>query len=247
MEKIKKVGTSLEDLLSLTQPSIQEKKDEVEVFSQDMALKIIPIEKFALEKLFMVAEETTTVCKRDLESYAYLMGDEETGVVKDILIPKQRVSGAYVSINEVHVLEIKQFIEEYQKNKKIRLSVLGWGHSHANMSVFFSGTDNNNQKTIFTGTSNYKYLPESPNTRVKYCYGMTVNLRRQTYGEITTQFPDTSLHTIQSNFNIIGDYPKDWDEGALRKNIRNELEDKVLNKNQAFGARSWDNSYSSSD
>jgi hypothetical protein len=126
------------------------------------------------------------------------------------------------------MIEVSYALKELNMNKII----LGWNHSLCDFGVFFSGTDDANQENIFKETTNYAILPYiEKGIQVKFVYGMTVNVKQEVYGEITTQMPCGAVLNRKSvEIEIIGDLPEDWDEETMRKIIRNELKLRVKMK-----------------
>ncbi|MFX1253442.1 MAG: hypothetical protein ACFFCZ_17670 [Promethearchaeota archaeon] len=145
------------------------------------ALRIIPITRSAIEKTFILAQRISHLLKSHVEVYCFLLGDKE-GIVRDILIPPQEVHHSFVEIPEEALEEVALSVREIQPNYQI----LGWAHSHANFSVFSSGTDDQNHRTILNQTLNLKVVN---GIELKYAYGITVNEAREVYPVIITQYP----------------------------------------------------------
>ncbi|MFX1532749.1 MAG: hypothetical protein ACFFDI_00795 [Promethearchaeota archaeon] len=145
------------------------------------ALRVIPITRRAIEKTFILAQRISHLMKSHVEVYCFLLGDKE-GVVRDILIPPQEVYHSFVEIPEEALEAVALSVKEIEPNYQI----LGWAHSHANFSVFSSGTDDQNHRTILNQTLNLKTVN---GIELKYAYGITVNEAREVYPVIITQYP----------------------------------------------------------
>lgn len=143
----------------------------------------IKITENALKMLFSMAKQMKHVFGKDYEVYAFLVGNDD--IVTDILIPPQTVSYTHISISPNDLMQLVEPIEKYN------LKILGWGHSHCDFSVFFSNTDDENQMRILNETENYKEFTTDDGhiIKMKFAYGVTVNINGEVYGEVTTQFP----------------------------------------------------------
>ena len=157
-------------------------------------LKVLRISKFAFDKMIYVAREAFKVKKSAVESYWILVGDK---YVQDILIPEQSVSHGYVSVPIEGIMKISMYIRE---NK---LKIMGWGHSHADFSVFFSGTDRGNQITVFNETVNY--ILNSRGELIKYCYGSTYNIHANVYAVLSYQREKGEVKSVEIGHEIIDD------------------------------------------
>ena len=181
-------------------------------------IKSIPITRYALQKLFILAEEIVKLFHYPVEVYCLVFGTDS--LIEDFIIPKQSSSSAFVHINSRALLELSTEIRE--KN----LIILGWAHSHANMGVFFSGTDDKNQATLLSETSNYMQLD---NTQVKYVYGMTVNIRHDYFGVVSTQYPCGRIEHREAKIQITESGLLEWDESTIRSEIGQDLKEKIEN------------------
>ncbi|MFX0061032.1 MAG: hypothetical protein ACFFC7_02520 [Candidatus Hermodarchaeota archaeon] len=165
--------------------SLWSPKDNITTIQQSKscpaALRIIPITRRAIEKTFILAQRISHLMKRHVEVYCFLLGDKE-GVVRDILIPPQEVYHSFVEIPEEALEAVALSVNKIDSNYQ----VLGWAHSHANFSVFSSGTDDQNHRTILNQTLNLKVVN---GIELKYAYGITVNEAREVYPVIITQYP----------------------------------------------------------
>ena len=88
----------------------------------------------------------------------------------------------YASIN----IDLEKMMHARQEIRAQKLNIIGWGHSHADFSVFSSGTDDENHKTLLHETSNYT---EINGIRIKYMLAMTVNMKEDVYGVTMTHYP----------------------------------------------------------
>ncbi|MHA1744500.1 MAG: hypothetical protein ACTSWW_00785 [Promethearchaeota archaeon] len=216
------VGDSLENVLS--PPPLSSEESNIPLLPEPFPLSIIRITQVALEKLYLLAQEVFEVLHQPLEVYALCFGED--GIISDILIPQQYVSFASIHIHSDNILALIPEIQE--KN----LPILGWAHSHANFGVFFSGTDDSNQKVILAETANYREIEDKQ--RVKYTYGLTVNIHRALYGEVSTQFASGRLEHKKASFSIYGGLPSSWDEKKFRNYIREQIRMKVKTSSSYF-------------
>ena len=214
-EKPTPVSDSLENVLSPQLPFSEE--SDIPLLPEPSPLSIIRISQVALEKLYLLAQEVFEVLHQPLEVYALCLGED--GIISDILIPQQNVSFASIHIHSDNILALIPEIQE--KN----LPILGWAHSHANFGVFFSGTDDSNQKVILAETANYRETEDKQ--RVKYTYGITVNIHRALYGEVSTQFASGRIEHKKASFRFYGGLPSSWDEKTFRAYIREQIRMKV--------------------
>ncbi len=179
-------------------------------------LNNVIIARSAYTKMIIIAQEVSKLLKQSMEVYALCIGDN--GIIDDILIPPQKVSSISIHINASDILSLVPYI------RANNLNIIGWVHSHGVMSSFFSSTDDNNQITVLNDTSNYS---EVDNIRVKYCFGITVNLREELFGIVTTQFPSGEIVHEEAVFEIQCNLPPNWNENEIRKEISEELKEKI--------------------
>lgn len=86
----------------------------------------------ALGKLYAFADE----CPIEISGFGLgYLTDDGTPVIVDLTIPKQKCSGAETDMDKEDIYRIVQEAAEED------LRLLCWWHSHAQMEVFFSGTD----------------------------------------------------------------------------------------------------------
>lgn len=227
-KKLCKIGFSLKDIFdSSTENPFFENEDlnysENSIVSIDSPinsfvspLKSIKITRFALESMFQLAKAVKNYTHSSVEVFAFCLGSEET--ITDIFIPVQKVGGASVHVPEV---SMKQYYNFIRNNP---LEVLGWTHSHADFNVFFSGTDYQNQSIILDQTANYTYLDK---IRVKYCYGITVNLKRDLFGIITTHFPSGEIINQKAVFELFGETPTERSIDQIYFKILSDLLEKI--------------------
>jgi hypothetical protein len=216
------VSDSLENVLS--PPHLSREHSDIPLLPEPSPLSIIRITQVALEKLYLLAQEVFEVLHQPLEVYALCLGED--GIISDIIIPQQNVSFASIHIHSDNILALIPEIQE--KN----LPILGWAHSHANLSVFFSGTDDSNQKVILAETANYREIEDTQ--RVKYAYGITVNIHHALYGEVSTQFASGRIEHKKASFSFYGGFPSSWDEKTFRAYIREQIQRKVKTSSSYF-------------
>lgn len=134
-------------------------------------LNMLKMTEIVYRKISCTLRAAFAASGKAVESYWLYAGD---GIVRDIIVPTQTVSGAHVHVHLEDILGLKEYIRE------TGMPIMGWGHSHANFAVFFSGTDWANQEKLLHETSNIVYL-EKENTQIKYVYGSTFNIHGETY------------------------------------------------------------------
>ncbi len=162
-------------------------------------LCIPPIREFniaerALIKLFLMAKAVSEVHKSPYEIYALCIGKDLT--IEDIYIPYQNVT--YVSIH----IDGDMIYHARQEIRAQKFNIIGWAHSHADFSVFSSGTDNENHKTVLHETSNYS---EKEGIRLKYMVAMTVNMKENVYGVTLTHYPCGIITQSEASVRVIRD------------------------------------------
>jgi len=112
------------------------KNDEVEDDEIEQNLvKEIPISVDAMKKIYSYTEAV------DSEIGGLLVVDKVNGkqVISDALIFPQRASGAEF---ELDIQSVSTEIAKLAKEKKVDIEkIKGWWHSHNDMEVFWSGTD----------------------------------------------------------------------------------------------------------
>lgn len=209
------VGDSLENILNPQQISKKNQLGSSEVLNGFTPLSEIPITDFALEKMYIMAEEVTKFTSNQVEIYALSIGKDH--IIEDVLIPEQSVHYAFVNVEAESILQLSSFI------RKNHITVLGWTHSHGNLGVFFSGTDYSNQHTLLSETSNYRFWN---GIQVKYAYGMTINLNRDRFGIVTTQVFTGKIFHEPADFRILPSSHK-WNPDKIRKLMVKELKTKI--------------------
>lgn len=221
------VADSLESLFSLPLSTSKEIKSAnkketcilkslTEEQEESLAIRQISITSRALQKMFFMAKEVIRLFNDSLEVYALVVGTLD--VIEDIIIPSQICSHTSIHISPEALLSLMPEIQNQN------VTVLGWTHSHANFGVFFSGTDSQNQKTILAETSNYMCLNGS---RVKFCYGLTVNVKQDIFAMVSTQFSSGKIYSNQAKLEIISS-PNDgvlseFEEATLSQILRDNI------------------------
>ncbi|QEE15130.1 Mov34/MPN/PAD-1 family protein [Promethearchaeum syntrophicum] len=212
-----KIKDTLDDLLeNSTNNNKDSNSTNISIGKSPKKLNKIIITRSAYRKMIIIAQEVSKLLNQSMEVYALCIGDN--GIIEDILIPPQNVSSISIHINASDILSL---VPNIRKNN---LNIIGWVHSHGDMSAFFSSTDDRNQITVLNDTSNYS---EVGNIRVKYCFGITVNLREELFGIVTTQFPSSNIIHERAIFEIRSFFPPDWNENEIRNEISAELKDKI--------------------
>ncbi len=218
-----KIRESLNDLLDNSVDFSKNTKLTQNIDKNPRNLKKIKITRSAYNKMIIIAQEVSKLLNQSMEVYALCIGDN--GIIEDLLIPPQKVSSISIHINASDILSLVPYI------RKNNLNIIGWAHSHGNMSVFFSSTDDNNQITVLNDTSNYT---EIDSIRVKYCFGITVNLREELFGIVTTQFPSGNIVHENAIFEIDTNLSTNWNENEIRKEISEELKIKIKMEKKRF-------------
>lgn len=204
---------SLSDLVNNATPIIKIEESHV---GEDF-IKHLRITNYALEKIFLLSKIVAELYG-NYEVYCLMIGDNY--IVKDILIPRQEISCATVYVSGEAIMDISS------KIKDSKYHVLGWSHSHAIMSVFYSGIDVRNQINIFNETSNYVNISDGQSVdRLKYCYGMTINLKRETYCVVSTKKESALRKTIVVPIEVISSDNINID--VIRNDIMKNIRDKI--------------------
>ncbi|MHA1476095.1 MAG: hypothetical protein ACTSPA_13250 [Promethearchaeota archaeon] len=212
-----KINDTLIDLFEDSTSFSKDKDSNKDIIKKSpKKLNKVIITRSAYNKMIIIAQEVSKLLKQSMEVYALCIGDN--GIIDDILIPPQKVSSISIHINASYILSLVPYI------RANNLNIIGWVHSHGIMSSFFSSTDDNNQITVLNDTSNYS---EVDNIRVKYCFGITVNLREELFGIVTTQFPSGEIVHEEAIFEIQCNLPPNWNENKIRKEISEELKEKI--------------------
>lgn len=103
--------------------------------------KRILVDEWVKKKIDAVCRAVKKVFKENYEWIGYLLGDENY-VVRDFYLPYQVISLA--TVNEDPEYAGTNLIEMEDLINKTGLKLIGWIHSHGNMSPFHSGTDDQN-------------------------------------------------------------------------------------------------------
>jgi proteasome lid subunit RPN8/RPN11 len=195
-----KIGSSIEDLYNPKYDILKTLSELREVeFENLLTLKI---SEFAHKKVKTVVKSAFEALNHAVESYWLFLGDT---VIQDIIIPYQHVSHAFVEVDGINILNLKKIIIESN------LEILGWGHSHADFGVFFSGTDWRNQNRVFNETSNYVIIKKKKKKKkekvskdiIKYSYGSTFNIHEDIFVQLTWQEPGGSIQHSRAKLEII--------------------------------------------
>jgi len=194
-----KIGSTIEELYNYQKENLSgtSKINYREIKFEDL-LKL-KISEFAYKKVKKVVKSVFEALNHAVESYWLFLGDN---IIQDIIIPYQHVSHAFVEVDGINILNLKKQIEESN------LEILGWGHSHADFGVFFSGTDWRNQELIFNETSNYAIIKRKKDDSVskviiKYSYGSTFNIHEENFVQLTWQEPEGQIQHFRVNLEII--------------------------------------------
>ncbi|MFX1254080.1 MAG: hypothetical protein ACFFCZ_20875 [Promethearchaeota archaeon] len=180
-----------------------------------VALKVIEIKSQAMEKIFVMSEAVSTLLPgTSLEVYCFLIGSRK-GYVEDILIPPQIVQPTGVEISGSHLIEVSDQVARLDDK-----AVLGWAHSHGRMPAFSSQIDDVNHETILNETFNLKIIDDY---ELKYIYSITVNLKREIYPLVLTQYPCGALVARRAVIDII-------DESPLSKRAKTQIEREITQK-----------------
>jgi hypothetical protein len=176
----------------------------------------VPIQRQALEKAFAYIELIPRVIGSHEECYGHLLALEHDpkGIVVDLtLAPDQEVNSVHVGLNFDAVCKAGEEI------KDTPYRIVGWWHSHQQMAVFFSSTDDTNIEDVLNSTMAYKQMGPD---KVKYAYGLTLNERREYYAEIAIQKGHISSRTTHAEFLILEGGPV-FDKAALGAEIRERI------------------------
>jgi hypothetical protein len=166
---------------SLIPPSI----DPVSISSLT-DLFTLKITDYAFDRAMYIVQTAFEIAKNPVESYWFYVGkDDRPNLIEDVIVPHQSISHAFVSVSISEILEMQPEIRKQLRVHQWR--VLGWGHSHADFGVFFSGTDWINQSRIFHETMNYARIEDEQKQILKYSYGTTFNIHKNLYGNISFQ------------------------------------------------------------
>jgi len=103
--------------------------------------RIYRITQGAYQKIMTYARIASEIAGTGMECYGYLLADSESldGVVRDAYFaPDQDAQSAYVRVSEEGVYQASKEFEPIGKY------IVGWWHSHGDMTTFHSGTDDRN-------------------------------------------------------------------------------------------------------
>lgn len=119
-----------------------------------------------------------------IECYCLLLSNRPDFTITDIAIPVHSGTGASVVVSPEAITEVRDFIKDMNEqinNPEEKWKVVGWSHSHNTMSVFFSGTDWDNQKMLLDAAG---IITKHFGQTVTVIYGMTVNVKGEVYAEV---------------------------------------------------------------
>ncbi|MHA1751350.1 MAG: hypothetical protein ACTSYZ_03185 [Candidatus Helarchaeota archaeon] len=204
---------SLDDISSI---KIKREPDNCPV-----ALKKIKITDNALKKLFLMAKAVNEHLGGYYEVYCLLLGEDD--IIEDIYIPEQEAGTTSVNVSEDNLIKIINNIDSLEITKKI----LGWGHSHGNFSVFSSYTDDQNHLTILNQTSNFVKIN---NQEIKFAYGLTVNVKKEIFGIVISQYTCGAIFQRKGNFIYLRNQDS-FDEFSEYNNILDIVKKRVRKYN----------------
>jgi hypothetical protein len=186
-------------------------------------LTVLEINENAFAKVMLVIETAFEIAKSAVESYWFYVGSEDhPNRVEEIIVPSQSISHAFVSVSITDIIEIQPFLKAELETHKWR--ILGWGHSHADFGVFFSGTDWQNQTRIFHETMNYARVSDEEKKLIKFSYGTTFNIHKKLYGNLTFQRPRGELQHTELSFKIISNSSETkMDETFFKEELKAKL------------------------
>ncbi|MFX0092493.1 MAG: hypothetical protein ACFFBD_12085 [Candidatus Hodarchaeota archaeon] len=180
-----------------------------------VALRSIEIRSRALEKIFVMTNEASSLLPgTSLEVYCFLIGSKK-GYVEDILIPPQIVQPTAIEISGTGLIEVSDQVARLEDK-----AILGWAHSHGDMPVFSSQIDDINHETVLNDTFNIKVID---GYELKYIYSITVNLKREIFPLVITQYPCGGLITRKGVIDLI-------DEKSLSQKVKDKVSEEVRQK-----------------
>lgn len=144
-------------------------------------------------------------CQQEIAWHGIVNADREKGIyyIKDVVVPPQHVTGASVeSDSNEWALWAAQFDNETFNEIRCHM------HSHVNMSVFSSGTDDDYQKDVVTKDSNLDY------------YIFLIWNKR---GELFARFYDVENNVMFDN----KEFPVSYESGSINEWAAKEIEEKV--------------------
>ena len=167
-----------------------------------MGLKLY-IEELPYRKAMKLAEMI------DAEYIAFLVVEqrEDKLVVKDIILPYQEVTSSTCEFDE-------KMFSVITENKNINPEeIRGWLHSHNDMSVFWSGTDEDTIRKL--------------GRRMPYVVSIVVNKKRELKARIDLFRPfRITLDDVETK--IL------WDDSDLEEELSKEIEEKITKREYRF-------------
>lgn len=124
------------------------RKDMLDIFNSKSSeypeLKKIKITREAYEKANLISKRVSRVSRCGDEVYLLFLNEKskEDLVIRDVYVPYQEVNASGCNIKVEKGKEDKENVERMGKR------VMGWGHSHGNLSPFHSMTDIYNLRHI---------------------------------------------------------------------------------------------------
>lgn len=118
------------------------------------ALPEIFITKTALNKMNLYVSE----CDKEIGWLGVVESDKDTFLIRDVMLFKQEVTSTTTDIDETDLNDFaNSTVEKYGSDKGVDIlnSIKLWGHSHVNMSVFASGTDDESMDIFYDGGHDY--------------------------------------------------------------------------------------------
>lgn len=192
-----------------------------------VALMSYKVFRSALEKMFALAKATYKN-KGGIEAYCIMLSNRDDLAVTEILIPEQTATGGNVTVEPEAINDLRRKIKEMNASapEGSRWKAVGWSHSHGGMSVFFSGTDWQNQQRLLNSIG---LITEHNGQKLMTVFGMTVNIRREIYAEIYNRMNCLAeVRQDGAKLNVIEDIDKD--DPKIRDQIYNRVETEVLKK-----------------
>jgi len=125
---------------------LEEKPKDEAVFSEDS----FRITRGAFEKAKLYAKLCSKIAGTGMECYGYLMSpkDSKDNTITDVYFAdEQMVQNSYVRTTEEAVYSATRNIDA------AGCKIVGWWHSHGNLSPFHSGTDDRNFRNILQSVS----------------------------------------------------------------------------------------------
>lgn len=148
------------------------------------------------------------------------MPDSRTYYISHIFVPKQEVSSVTTDLDADSMAELEHRIFEGQQKGiyPIKANLNAWIHSHVNMNVMWSNTDN---ETI-------KEMAHYGKEREGLCVAVVVNKQGETRGAVcynsgsnSSYVPSVFVDNVDVEYDYIPDLSCDWTE-ALKELVRSK-------------------------